>query len=407
LISLRSEPGIRGAAVAKGLVHRIQLGAVVVWVVIAGSACSSSIPVIELKRCGAAGHSPSSPELVADAHRAEFFRTHPLPLLQNQGGPILRNPKIVAVFFGNDPLKEETEAVAQSYGCTQYWKDAVLEYGVGELAYERSVVVPEFPKLEASDPSERIATWLADQKEIIGQKTDDRIYVLFAPADVPTVNCEEFRGYHSTFEKDGKELVYAVVGYCPAPWFGATPLSARVKILSHELMEASLDPFPASQPGWVGLDSKMLSSDPGGSENADLCNERSLAPDDYPLALASGWSNRRAQAGFDPCTSSEGTFVVPYPRSRVLDVTTPTSALDVDLFSEDPDASYDLRIDFHFCVSTGGRIKDGSTFHLSLSRIETGCIRQASDTRMTVSVFKVREPKPSEYVSTAYVEIAR
>jgi hypothetical protein len=106
---------------------------------------SDEISLGSVTRCEAPRAPAKLSPLDVDQRSTAFFSIHPLPLLQNHGGPVLSNPRIVAVFFGADPLQPETEALLQSYGCTSAWHEAVAEYGVGDAIYERSLRVAGIP----------------------------------------------------------------------------------------------------------------------------------------------------------------------------------------------------------------------------------------------------------------------
>jgi hypothetical protein len=283
--------------------------------------------------------------LDADAHRMEFFAAHPMPLLQNQGGPVLRNPRIVAVFFGDDPLQRETEMLLQSYGCTNAWRQAVAEYGVGDAIYERSVVIPTFPDV---DSVAKFEDWMKLEADALGLRGDQRTFIFYVPKGAFKSDdaCTSEFGYHTSMTLGVGELehevVYALVEQCRLS-SGATLLNQRAHTTAHELMEMAVDPYPSTNPGWKGIDNSRISLDlasQAADENADLCNDLLVVPSDYPFPVASGWSNRRAQAGFDPCTPSDRPFAVAYPQQTSVDLSNGSAEFAVDFYAEDPNARF-------------------------------------------------------------------
>jgi hypothetical protein len=99
-------------------------------------------------------------------------------------------------------------------------------------------------------------------------------------------------------------------------------------------------------PAWRGLDldpSIWVPSDENyANENADFCDNRSYTRDDFPVATATAWSNRRARAGLEPCGPSPYPFVMAGPRQKQIDLSNRPVDLDVDVYDEDPDAEVDI-----------------------------------------------------------------
>jgi hypothetical protein len=348
--------------------------------------CSSGDPetisIGEVRVCREARPPTELPPLVPDAHRAAFFATRPLPLLETQGGPVLRNPRVVAVFFGDDPLREKTEALLKSYGCTSAWHEATSEYGVGDALYERSLVLPEFPAVEGIPAFE---DWMRAQASTLGLRAGERIFVFYPPAGVrvPAPPCEGGLGYHASMTLDGgTSVVYSVLNRCPTMLW-ATPWDMRAHITTHELMEMAVDPFPFADPAWIRLDGTGFEMVTVGTENADICNHFHLLPPDYPFPVTSGWSNRRARAGFEPCAPGDETkpFALAYPSTNRIDLSTGSATVDLDFFADDPTlpikwiATADTG-----CVSTRDdgtfdeTLADGDTRHVELTvRPGVGC----------------------------------
>lgn len=335
-------------------------------------ACSEAdrqITVAEVTRCGPAQPPAVLPALVQSARQADFFGRHPLPQLLNQGGRVLRNPRVVAVFFGDDPLQESTEALLQSYGCTEMWREAVAEYGVGDATYERSVVVPSFPAVAGLREFE---DWARNEPSL-GVEAGEHLYVFYPPRGAPAfgdASCTDNHAFHLWFPHGSDLIPYAVVRECPQ---GGSPLDHRSLSTTHELMEAAVDPFPGAATAWRGLDWPGWPASTLANENADLCGDHTLWSVDYPFVVASGWSNRRARAGQDPCSGATGRFAVAMPDRRRVELVNGVATVDFEIYSDAGADAAAVQVGvagLHACVlpefDSQAPVKDGDVRRLTL-----------------------------------------
>jgi hypothetical protein len=148
--------------------------------------------------------------------------------------------------------------------------------------------------------------------------TDQTIYILYLPVgtsldlgggqDACTVGVG---GYHDSTQittADGKTMnvAYAIIPQCQT---ANGVLDESTMSASHELAEASLDPHPQANPGWVGYDDAHLAWDyfqQFQDENGDNCEFYKDSffkntTDDLPFAIQRQWSNKSAAAGHAPC----------------------------------------------------------------------------------------------------------
>ena len=345
------------------------------WLTLAGcETVGGDVVLLDAPRCSAPLPPASMPPITVDPHRAAFFAAHPLPLLVDHGGLVVRNPRIVAVFFGDDPLQRATEALLQTYGCSTAFREAVAEYGVGDALYERSVVVPAFPDV-AGDAGFR--TWLQAHWTTFGPLDENSVLFVFAPTgrELAPYTCEVFGGYHSWVAPPS--MPYAFVNGCARQLsFGATALEQRTDVTTHELIELALDP---ALDAWSGLDRPGW-ADPLRGESADLCINRP-GPPSYPFATASAWSNRRARAGLDPCTASDAPFAIAMPRVAVVDVSSGQAYADLDVYADDPNARYALSSDAACVVPQippGATYRDGDSVRVALPLLP-GCTPSDGD----------------------------
>src|SRR5262249_35511304 len=116
---------------------------------------------------------------------------------------------------------------------------------------------------------------------------------------------------------------YAININCPQKW----DVHTVTLIASHELIEASTDPFPDSNTGYVGLDSDHLAFDiflQFQDETGDACeffkSSDYVGGSSFPFGIQRTWSNKAAKAGHNPC--------VPRTTLPYFNVTTFNSEMD-------------------------------------------------------------------------------
>jgi len=137
------------------------------------------------------------------------------------------------------------------------------------------------------------------------------VYAINYPAGVTvtqdgTSSCVDFGGYHSDMQlPDGTDVAYTVVTRCPTDQY-YTDIQYFTQTESHELVEATTDPYPDYAPAWSQVDNAFLEWDgaDGGSEVADMCENDPQAVwvfHDSPYMVQRFWSNAAAEGGHDPC----------------------------------------------------------------------------------------------------------
>jgi hypothetical protein len=359
---------------------------------------------------------PAPPTVDDDAGAAtpldggtDFFATHPLPQVMKQGGAVLKNPRLVPVFFADDPLADDLERFVGSVGCTDYWRAAVNEYGVGDALPGTSVRLSEPSPAHLSDA--QIESWLIAEltrpAPRLEEPTNDSIYVLFYGEATMVeqgggTSCQEYGGYHSSVTlPDGRTIAYAVVPRCgPGFGFGSTVLDTATAAASHEIIEASTDPAPFDDPAYAYVDD---AHGPWmyvfGGETSDLCAQSTDAfytPPGYEFMVQRSWSNRAARSG-DPCVPArdDAKFFTAAPNlPSVLEIEPGLSGrgvvvpkgtsktIDVDLYDEES-AGGDIDVevmDYSDALGSAGSSSytldrssgnGGETLHLTISTPST------------------------------------
>jgi len=232
---------------------------------------------------------------------------------------------VVPIFFDGDPFQSDVERFLSELPRSAYWRATTGEYGVGRLSVESSIVVHD--GTPATGEHADIEPWLAAHLDGADPAwpaaSPDDINVVFYPqtlADMGTgdLSCTGF-SYHSESRGGsvdaGREpsFVFAVVAECPES-AGELGLDGVTEGLSHELIEASTDPFWTTNPAynWLRLDelawSILIDPTEGGggyAEVADLCtweagpHVAARLVDDFSVERS--WSNAAASQNQDPC----------------------------------------------------------------------------------------------------------
>jgi hypothetical protein len=254
----------------------------------------------------------------------DYPAPHPAPpQVITGGGPVLKNPRVVPVFFSNDDatLVPSLKDFVSKLGATNYWKANSEEYGVGTLTAAAPVDLEEAALATYQDTA--IETWLADKLNAddpaFPAPDDNTIYALHFPASTTitsgggfggtSTSCQDFGGYHSSITLDANHgsmpVAYAVIPQCPS-FDGLSVLDGMTSAESHELLEAATDPQPMTNPAYVEPDEAHLYwlFALGGGETGDMCAQASasfMQFPELPYTVQRSWSNQAAAAGHDPC----------------------------------------------------------------------------------------------------------
>jgi hypothetical protein len=279
-------------------------------------------------------------------------------------GPVLTTPKVVPVYFGNDDtsMTSQITTFLSKLPMSAYWGPSLTEYGVGALTVATPIQLTESALASIDDTA--IQTWLQ------GKLTSDdpawpapdanTIYALFYPSTTTitlqgSTSCSAFGGYHNdTVINTSTNISYAVVPRCGS--FGSLMgIDAVTAPASHEIIEASTDPYPTAAQAYGTVDDDHIIWEflLGGGEVGDMCAQFQTSfytPTDLGFSVQRTWSNLAASGGHDPCMPSDGT---PYFNSMPVLTDTvniggqvmskginipvgQTGTVEIDLFSDAP-----------------------------------------------------------------------
>ncbi len=306
---------------------------------------------------------PASPAL--DAGPFTVGPHAPIPPLPYNGGPVLQNVELFTLSYDGDPLQAQRDAYGDWVVSSAWYADVASEYGPGPGTNHNVHLSGAAPTSRGdSEVQSLIADLIADGGLPPPVPTDggapNQLYMIHFPPQTTIsslglgTSCQSYCGYHS----DNGVFSYAVIPSCGS---SCGPLGLTV---SHELIEASTDPFPMSNSAYSAANA-AVSGFVG--EVGDLCGFYAWT-DGVHVATRS-WSNAAAAAGTQPCipapaepfagvappspaivqvpvgqsvtlalegwsTTPAGLFavgVLPYGNSLVMPQFTPTAAVDAGL----------------------------------------------------------------------------
>ena len=316
--------------------------------------------------------SDAAADVTDDVDHGHVSTTYPAfkvdaPQVLSFNGALLKTPKVVPVYFGNDTstfTDQITTFLGKLASSPSYWPTPVTEYGIGAMTIASPIPLTESADATLSDA--QIQTWLQTKltsNDPLWPAPDaNTVYALFYPAGTTIslgqgggTSCQSFGGYHSNIKVGTTDVAYAVMPRCSS-FGGLTGVNAVTATTSHELIEAATDPYPQDQAnaGYAQVDDNHIIWEfvLGGGEVGDMCAQNQGAfykNPDIGNYVQRTWSNKSAAAGHNPCIPLDG---LPYFNSMpVLNenvsvgggqlttkgVTIPVGSsktIEVDLFSD-------------------------------------------------------------------------
>jgi hypothetical protein len=270
-------------------------------------------PVVDVSVPVEAAPEASVPDVVSVPYPAPHS---PMPIVTNLGGPVMLTPKIVPITFPKDPFQDDIVQFVSGLGATAYWAAATSEYKVNAAVGQTPVILTESAPGTIDDTA--IQTWITQSvaSQVLPTPDAQTIFAIYYPAGTTVTlqgmsSCSAFGGYHNSVQLSSGPVSYAVIPRC-ASFGGMTGIDVITGTSSHELIEASTDPFPqTTNPGpaygQVDLDHIVWEFVVGGGEVGDMCAQNPGAffkPQGYAYTVQRTWSNKAAAASHDPCTPS-------------------------------------------------------------------------------------------------------
>jgi hypothetical protein len=336
----------------------------------------------------------------------------PMPHVVDYGGKVLSSPTIQPVVFTGDAMQNDIATFTGDLAKSTYWAAVSQEYGVGAIRALPVAVANETAAASLTDA--QVQAWITAKitSGLLPAPDGNTIYAVFYPSGTTITSnagtsCTSFYGYHGqSTSASGAAYVYAVLPRCHDAVH--TDLANVTNSTSHELLEASTNPWFSTAPAYASVDpahAVWAIATGGSTELGDMCalmpGAGYLQPSDLPYAVQRMWSNAAAAASHDPCVpapsgpyfnaapvlpdmvtiniGSMGSITtqavrIPVGQSRTIDVElysdAPTAgpwkveALDLATLENKP-AALDLKLD----ADSG---KNGDVLHLTITPLQAG-----------------------------------
>jgi hypothetical protein len=265
----------------------------------------------------------------------------PFPVVSYQGGGLIMAPEVVTITFQGDTLAPQLEQFTDDILQTCWWDEVRAPFCSGTSGttgcIQRGTPANTVDHVELTTPA--AASYTDAQIQALIQQgvaagtmpppNANRIYTVFIPQTSSVSDqglgssCQSFGGYHSNTSVSAQggtssNVPYAVVAEC-APQGFPSLFDETTFYASHEITEASTDPYPMS--GQLGFVLNENNEDDfawnfapgGGDEVGDLCVDligqgQGNPHDRYTATGAHGsymvqriWNPTAAAAGGDPC----------------------------------------------------------------------------------------------------------
>jgi len=246
------------------------------------------------------------------------------------------------VTWPNDAQATDLETFGDTIGTGAYWTAITSEYGASAAVSGAANHLRLSDSLPASITDSALAKLISDNLSAAGTTwpipaTGNPVYVLYLPSTTAVIlqgqdTCSAgIGGYHDSVDVNGNPVAYAIIPRC-----GNAPLEDSTLTASHEIDEATTDPYPNGASAFHGFREEDLAWQQflqNQDEVGDACEfflDSVLSPGDSAASPAyvvqRQWSNASGLAGHDPC--------VPEFTGEVYFNTTPLDMEDIQVAVE-------------------------------------------------------------------------
>ncbi len=279
----------------------------------------------------------AAPPVEVDAAPPKVIPKPTFPEVLSRGGPVIKDPKVVAIIFSGDPLATKITDFTSKIATSSYWTNVGLEYGVGAMTAMPTVTLAVDEPAPATITSGQIETWLAAKlagpTPAFGTPDASTLYAIYYPKGTTITmdgageqgqSCAGYGGYHFEINAGGTQVGYAVLPRC-------VDIDELTVAASHEYFEWATDPFPKTKPAYSKLDDAHWAWESAFiGELGDLCtflDRENLNPTDIGFEVQRQWSNKLSLAGKYPCSPTKTTpYLQAIPTAEDLAIV-PSSSL--------------------------------------------------------------------------------
>lgn len=266
----------------------------VLWAWLGGSCGPAADPAHPGTNAAPAVEAPEAPQAASTGDN----KPHPSYL----GGPVLQNAAVVLVYWnGNVRSKPELESFYRTITRSAVFS-ALAEYatsnprqsiGLGSLVASIAAAGSQANLVHNADIQRELSRLIS--VGAVPSRDRDTLYMIHFPPDVSVefdqgLSCVDFCGYHTTFQRNGANVYYAVIpdmsGRCAGACGPSDDWGNTTAVASHELVESVTDPAVGLAAdlgpplGWFDRDA---------GEIADICNGQRATVEGFTIQPA--WSN--------------------------------------------------------------------------------------------------------------------
>ncbi|MHB1846230.1 MAG: hypothetical protein ACYCWW_15515 [Deltaproteobacteria bacterium] len=255
--------------------------------------------------------------------------THdPFPTLTDHGGLILTTPTLVTVTYQGHPNASDIDRFTAWLPGSSWLAAVGADYGVTGATLGPSVLLDGGPPPIAGsgDVAALLMAGFDAGTLPSPQGLVEPVYLVFFPPDAGIAGvCSQVFAYHAAGLYDGEPFAFVADPDCPESATGYPELEEIELTASHELIEAATNPYSTIDGGvaFQLTDSSSPWWQPGGGENADLCEGAVYFDADAGFYAQRSWSLRAAAAG-------EGSPCVPAPADYFNVSPTPNAVVTLD-----------------------------------------------------------------------------
>ena len=256
-----------------------------------------------------------APAVVPDAAPPKVIPKPTFPEVQSRGGPVIKDPHVIAIVFAGDPLTSQITDFTSKISTSSYWKNVGEEYGVGPMTAMPTITIAVDEPAPTAITSAQIETWLAQKLSgptpAFGTPDPSTLYAIYYPSGTTITmdgageqgqSCMGYGGYHFEVNASGTQVGYTVLPRC-------SDIEELTVAASHEYFEWATDPFPKTKPAYSKLDDAHWAWEAAFiGELGDLCtflDRENLNP--FGFEIQRQWSNKLSLAGKYPCAPTKTT----------------------------------------------------------------------------------------------------
>jgi hypothetical protein len=285
---------------------------------------------------------PAAAPAPADAADGRLL-ARTLPRIEYRGGRFLRNPRLLTITFTSDDPKWVTRL--EQFGAVMtrsaWWHEVSADYCAkpGLCIEEGSAAPPvqldEVLPAEVRDTDIEALLRRSASTGQLGALDENTLLLVYLPEGVVLVDqttrycAGRARALHRSLEIDNARIPFAVLPRCGDE-------AELTGTASHEILEATTNPFPAERGFAFLMSSAQSGFTAAGVEPVDPCGLITMDrhwTTENGFVVHRAWSNRAAALAHDPCVPSRADlpYVMLVPREPAVRLAREGETVSIEL----------------------------------------------------------------------------